>query len=138
MTTELVEKVTVNGIDYDFIWPTGSKNEDGTYESATFNINGKTVCELTDFDSQIATSDKSGEEGTYLFEGIPAGNYVVRFTYGDDNTLDVTDEDWRNRDKWDKYTEAVNDMIAKTSTKKAEPKKETEKKMKLFGSVNRA
>ena len=27
----------------------------------------------------------------------------------------ITDEDWRNRDKWDKYTEAVNDMIEKTS-----------------------
>lgn len=34
-------------------------------------------------------------------------------------TWKITDEDWRNRDKWDKYTEAVNDMIAKTSTKKA-------------------
>lgn len=27
----------------------------------------------------------------------------------------ITDEDWRNRDKWDKYTEAVNEMIEKTS-----------------------
>jgi len=31
----------------------------------------------------------------------------------------ITDEDWRNRDKWDKYTEAVNDMIEKTDTKDA-------------------
>ncbi|MBQ9388521.1 MAG: phosphate--AMP phosphotransferase [Lachnospiraceae bacterium] len=28
----------------------------------------------------------------------------------------ITDEDWRNREKWDKYEEAVNDMLKRTST----------------------
>ena len=28
----------------------------------------------------------------------------------------ITDEDWRNRDKWDLYEGAVNEMIEKTST----------------------
>ena len=28
----------------------------------------------------------------------------------------ITDEDWRNREKWDLYEDAVNEMIAKTST----------------------
>ena len=28
----------------------------------------------------------------------------------------ITDEDWRNREKWDEYETAVNEMIAKTST----------------------
>ena len=28
----------------------------------------------------------------------------------------ITDEDWRNRDKWDLYASAVNDMVARTST----------------------
>ena len=28
----------------------------------------------------------------------------------------ITDEDWRNREKWDLYEEAVNEMIANTST----------------------
>jgi polyphosphate kinase 2 (PPK2 family) len=28
----------------------------------------------------------------------------------------ITDEDWRNRDKWEAYTLAVNDMVARTST----------------------
>jgi len=28
----------------------------------------------------------------------------------------LTDEDWRNREKWDQYEHAVNDMIARTST----------------------
>jgi polyphosphate:AMP phosphotransferase len=28
----------------------------------------------------------------------------------------ITDEDWRNREKWDAYKEAINDMVAHTST----------------------
>ena len=28
----------------------------------------------------------------------------------------ITDEDWRNREKWDLYEDAVDEMIAKTST----------------------
>ncbi len=28
----------------------------------------------------------------------------------------LTDEDWRNREKWDQYEEAVNEMLLKTST----------------------
>jgi polyphosphate kinase 2 (PPK2 family) len=28
----------------------------------------------------------------------------------------LTDEDWRNREKWELYEEAVNDMLLKTST----------------------
>jgi AMP-polyphosphate phosphotransferase len=31
----------------------------------------------------------------------------------------LTDEDWRNRDKWDAYELAVNDMVARTSTQHA-------------------
>lgn len=30
----------------------------------------------------------------------------------------LTEEDWRNRDKWDVYEQAVNDMIERTSTRK--------------------
>ncbi len=29
----------------------------------------------------------------------------------------ITDEDWRNREKWDQYEEAVDEMLEKTSTK---------------------
>jgi AMP-polyphosphate phosphotransferase len=28
----------------------------------------------------------------------------------------LTDEDWRNREKWDRYSEAVEEMLARTST----------------------
>jgi polyphosphate kinase 2 (PPK2 family) len=31
----------------------------------------------------------------------------------------LTDEDWRNRDKWDEYEQAVEDMLIKTSTPQA-------------------
>lgn len=31
----------------------------------------------------------------------------------------ITDEDWRNREKWELYEEAVNEMILRTSTKNA-------------------
>ena len=31
----------------------------------------------------------------------------------------LTDEDWRNREKWDQYEAAVNEMIVKTSTHQA-------------------
>ena len=31
----------------------------------------------------------------------------------------ITDEDWRNRDKWPQYEEAIGEMIAKTSTNNA-------------------
>ena len=28
----------------------------------------------------------------------------------------ITDEDWRNREKWDAYEQAVNEMLVRTST----------------------
>ena len=31
----------------------------------------------------------------------------------------ITDEDWRNRAKWDEYEGAVNEMLERTSTKYA-------------------
>jgi len=31
----------------------------------------------------------------------------------------ITDEDWRNREKWDQYEEAVNEMLIRTSTRNA-------------------
>ena len=31
----------------------------------------------------------------------------------------ITEEDWRNRDKWDDYRQAVHDMVDRTSTRRA-------------------
>ena len=37
-------------------------------------------------------------------------------TGGQSKQYKITDEDWRNRDKWDQYEEAVNEMLARTNT----------------------
>jgi len=81
LTTQMVEKVRVKQVgaaetykEYDFVWPT----------SKTFDfLNGKTLEEITGFDSITLTSNRPEDTGMYRFKNIPAGNYVVRFTYGD-------------------------------------------------------
>lgn len=50
---------------------------------------------------------------------IDKDTQLARFT-DRQNTPDkqwkITDEDWRNREKWDEYEDAVNEMLQKTST----------------------
>jgi polyphosphate kinase 2 (PPK2 family) len=46
----------------------------------------------------------------------------------------ITDEDWRNREKWNAYAEAVNEMINRTSSKWA-PWTIVESNCKLFGRI---
>ena len=81
LTTELIEKVTVDGIDYDFLWPTSS---------ALNCLGGKTLEYLTGgFASTTETSRISSDTsnvGEYRFTGVPTGKYVVRFLYGNDKT----------------------------------------------------
>ena len=92
LTTQLIEKVMVNNpeskteyTEYDFVWPT-SRPLDA--------LGGKTIQSLTGFDSTIETSRTQALEGEvnglgiggYRFTGVPAGNYVVRFLYGNDKT----------------------------------------------------
>jgi polyphosphate kinase 2 (PPK2 family) len=57
-----------------------------------------------------------------LFLYISKEEQLVRFEdrQSDPNKVwKITDEDWRNREKWDIYVEAVNDMIEKTDKKNA-------------------
>jgi polyphosphate kinase 2 (PPK2 family) len=60
--------------------------------------------------------------GTILFKfwlHIGADEQLRRFEERSVNELKqwkLTDEDWRNRDKWDAYYNAVNEMLVKTST----------------------
>lgn len=90
LTTELIEKVEVEGKEYDFLWP--------THESLAV-FGGKSIEDMTGFDSTTETSrvqvtNDDGETttpvGGYDFIGVPAGNYMVRFLYGNDKT-DLTD-----------------------------------------------
>lgn len=76
MTVKLVEKITVDDTDYDFVWP------------ATFNYNGKDLMEIMKLKSQILTD----ENGKYEFEGVPAGNYAVRFVYGSVSDSNLVDD----------------------------------------------
>ena len=50
---------------------------------------------------------------------IDKDEQLKRFTERQNNPArnwKITDEDWRNREKWDQYEDAVNEMIQKTST----------------------
>ena len=53
---------------------------------------------------------------------IDSDTQLARFTERE-NTPEkqwkITDEDWRNREKWDQYEVAVNEMLQRTSTKNA-------------------
>lgn len=84
VTTELVEKITVLNDEtgkykeYDFIWPT---------DKSLSSLGGKTIEEITKkgdtpgFDSTTETG-RATNVGYYNFYSVPAGNFVVRFTYG--------------------------------------------------------
>ena len=81
MTVELVEKIEVDGVDYEYIWP------------ETFEYKGKQVdlLGLTGLSSRAVTGlfkQSDGNvvdlgDGEYKFTGVPAGIFTVRFRYGD-------------------------------------------------------
>jgi len=72
--------------------------------------------EINHFERQLV------DFGTILFKfwiHISKEEQLRRFELRSDDPLKnwkLTDEDWRNRDKWDEYYQAVNEMLVKTST----------------------
>ena len=72
--------------------------------------------EINHFERQLA------DFGTILFKfyiHIGKDEQLRRFKAREQTAYKawkLTDEDWRNREKWDQYTEAVNEMLLKTST----------------------
>ena len=53
---------------------------------------------------------------------IDKDEQLKRFNDRQNNPLKqykITDEDWRNREKWDEYEKSVNEMLFRTSTKYA-------------------
>ena len=60
--------------------------------------------------------------GTIIFKfwlHLSKEEQLRRFTARADDKLrswKLTDEDWRNREKWESYEDAVNEMLLKTST----------------------
>ncbi len=85
LTTELIEKVNVDGKEYDFLWPT-NENLDC--------LGGRTLENLTGgFRSTVETSREKTDVlkvGEYKFTNVPVGDYVVRFIYGN-NVTDLED-----------------------------------------------
>lgn len=75
LTTELVEKVMIENDDgtftaYDFVLPT---------DTVLSSLGNRTIRQATGFDTTVTTN----KNGNYSFKNVPAGDYVVRFTYGD-------------------------------------------------------
>ncbi len=72
--------------------------------------------EINQFEHQLV------DFGTILFKfwiNITKEEQLQRFQDRANDKLrewKLTDEDWRNREKWDRYEEAVNEMLLKTST----------------------
>jgi polyphosphate kinase 2 (PPK2 family) len=72
--------------------------------------------EINHFERQLV------DYGTILFKfwiHISKEEQLHRFNARADDNLKrwkLTDEDWRNRENWDNYYEAVNEMLVKTST----------------------
>lgn len=72
--------------------------------------------EINQFESQLV------DYGTILFKfwlNITRDEQLRRFEDRKNDKLrswKLTDEDWRNREKWDLYEDAVNEMLQKTST----------------------
>lgn len=72
--------------------------------------------EINDFEEQMT------RHGTIVFKfwlSISADEQLERFNAREATgykRFKLTDEDWRNRDKWDEYSHAVCDMVERTST----------------------
>jgi polyphosphate kinase 2 (PPK2 family) len=72
--------------------------------------------EINSFERQLT------DFGTIIFKfwlHISLDEQLARFESRADDKLrswKLTDEDWRNREKWPQYEEAVNEMLLKTST----------------------
>lgn len=72
--------------------------------------------EINEFEKELS------DEGAIIIKfwvQIDKDTQLARFT-DRQNTPEkqwkITDEDWRNREKWDLYESAIDEMIAKTST----------------------
>lgn len=75
--------------------------------------------EINDFEEQLASH---GIVMCKFWLHITSEEQLSRFKVRE--TIDykkwkLTDEDWRNREQWDAYESAVNDMVERTSTKSA-------------------
>ena len=72
--------------------------------------------EINDFEEQLADRDIAVAK---FWIHIGKDEQLRRFKEREKiqfKRYKITDEDWRNRKKWDAYKEAINEMVARTST----------------------
>ncbi len=72
--------------------------------------------EINDFEEQLA---HAGVVVVKFWLAIDKDTQLERFEAREKvpfKRFKITDDDWRNRDKWDQYREAVEDMVDRTST----------------------
>ncbi|GGY27789.1 polyphosphate:AMP phosphotransferase [Paludibacterium paludis] len=75
--------------------------------------------EINDFEHQLIDN---GAIVVKFWLAISKEEQLARFKLREETgfkRFKITDEDWRNRDKWDQYRLAVSDMVDRTSTSKA-------------------
>ena len=90
--------------------------------------------EINDFEAQIA---KSGAVVAKFWLAVSKGEQLRRFKEREATSFKrfkITEEDWRNRKKWNAYEAAVCDMLDRTSTEIA-PWTLVESEDKLFGRI---
>ena len=90
--------------------------------------------EINDFEAQIA---KSGAVVAKFWLAISKAEQLRRFKEREATSFKrfkITEEDWRNRKKWNAYEAAVCDMLDRTSTEIA-PWTLVESEDKLFGRI---
>ncbi|MDR2839422.1 MAG: polyphosphate:AMP phosphotransferase [Azonexus sp.] len=76
----------------------------------------RAYAEINDFEHQLATA---GTVVVKFWLQISADEQLRRFKERQDTEFKrykITEEDWRNREKWDDYVTAVCDMVDRTST----------------------
>ncbi|WP_306606956.1 polyphosphate:AMP phosphotransferase [Azonexus sp.] len=79
----------------------------------------RAYAEINDFEHQL---DDSGAIVVKFWLQISAEEQLRRFKERQDTEFKrfkITEEDWRNREKWDEYVTAVCDMVDRTSTGQA-------------------
>ena len=72
--------------------------------------------EINDFEEEL---DRGGIVVVKFWLAISKDEQLRRFQEREQvafKRFKITDEDWRNREKWDDYAAAVNDMVDRTST----------------------
>ena len=75
--------------------------------------------EIKDFERHLARADYTVVK---FWLAISKDEQLARFQAREDTPVKrykITPDDWRNRDKWDAYEQAVNDMVNLTSTSRA-------------------